>query len=233
MTDLRRGVLARSENQEEELVSSAYVDGLPSGGTSRGDKVVVGGASGVLTLWEKGAWDDQDERVYVHRDTAGGGESLETLAVVPDRLGRGKMVAVGLGNGCVSFVKLGPNKVVASLTHDDSEGVMGLGFDVDGRMVTGGGQVVKVWHEAMGYDEAAADDDDDDDDNGDSDGVDAAGSLGGERTLDSDSDAQDSSEDRDENKKNAQAGRTRRKRKRNRGKDLSGGRHVMAFQGLD
>ncbi|KAI5282355.1 WD repeat-containing protein jip5 [Ascosphaera acerosa] len=60
LTDLRRGVLVRSEDQEEELVSSCYVTGLRRGGTSQGEKLLVGGSGGVLTLWEKGAWDDQD-----------------------------------------------------------------------------------------------------------------------------------------------------------------------------
>ncbi|BDD64089.1 WD repeat-containing protein jip5 [Monascus purpureus] len=213
VTDLRRGVLVQSEDQEEELLSSVYIGGLPSSGTSRGEKVVIGGASGVLTLWEKGAWDDQDERVYVHRES-GGGESLETLTVVPDELGMGKMVAVGLGNGGVKFVKIGPNKVVSSVSHDETEGVVGLGFDVEGRMVSGGGQVVKVWREAERDGEESA--------------------ANGKRDLGSDSD--DDSDDNDsddsdrEDKQNAQK---RKKRKRAKGKDRSGGQHVMAFHDLD
>ncbi|GAD94004.1 WD repeat protein [Paecilomyces variotii No. 5] len=214
VTDLRRGVMVRSEDQEEELISSVYIGGLGSTGTSRGEKVIVGGASGVLTLWEKGAWDDQDERIIVDRGAAGG-ESLETLTLVPEELGKGKMIAVGLGDGRVEFVTIGANKVVSKVMHDEVEGVVGLGFDVEGRMVSGGGQVVKVWHEAEISEESAL----------------------ARQMMDSDSE-QDSDdtkarmfmEDSDEEQ---EGGRRRKKRKRGKGKDRSGNHHVMAFKDLD
>ncbi|KAJ5095886.1 nucleolar protein Jip5 [Penicillium alfredii] len=209
VTDLRRGVLVRSEDQEEELISSTYMGGLPSNGTSRGEKVIVGGSSGVLTLWEKGAWDDQDERVYVHRGSDGG-ESIEALAVAPDLLGKGKLVATGLGNGKVKFVRIGPNKVVSEVMHDETEGVVGLGFDIDGRMVSGGGQVVKVWHEAL-------------------DDMEGTGDFPGKHML-GDS---DDSDDSDSEGGNRQDAKDRKKRKRVKGKDRSGGQHVMAFHDLD
>lgn len=211
VTDLRRGVLVRSEDQEEELISSAYMGGLPSSGTSRGEKVIVGGSSGVLTLWEKGAWDDQDERIYVSRD-ADGGESIETMTVVPDELGYGKLLATGLGNGLVRFVRVGPNKVVSEIVHDETEGVVGLGFDVEGRMVSGGGQVVKVWHEAVGTE-----------------GADVLSS--GKHML---GDSDDSDEDSgDSEREQRQDANNRQKRKKVKGKDRSGGQHVMAFHDLD
>ncbi|OJJ46885.1 hypothetical protein ASPZODRAFT_131788 [Penicilliopsis zonata CBS 506.65] len=218
VTDLRRGVLVRSEDQEEELISSAYIGGLPSSGTSRGEKVVVGGANGVLTLWERGAWDDQDERVYVHRES-GGGETLETLTAVPDELGKGKMVAVGLGNGTVKFVRIGANKPVSQVMHDETEGVIGLGFDVEGRMVSGGGQIVKVWHEAASVGEGDEDEDD--------------AAVGGKHMLGSDSDDDSDEQDSDDSDRERRSSKNRKKRKRNKGKDRSGGQHVMAFHGLD
>ena len=42
--------MVRSEDQEEELISSVYMGGLPSSGTSRGQKVIVGGASGIIIV---------------------------------------------------------------------------------------------------------------------------------------------------------------------------------------
>ncbi|RDW69080.1 WD40 repeat domain-containing protein [Aspergillus mulundensis] len=203
VTDLRRGVLMRSEDQEEELISSTYIGGLSSSGTSRGEKVVVGGSSGILTLWEKGAWDDQDERIYLERG-AGGGESIETLSVVPDELGKGKMLAAGLGNGKVKFVRMGMNKVVSELTHDETEGVVGLGFDVEGRMVSGGGQIVKVWHET-------------------------ADTMGGKRGFEGSDDSDEDSDDSDREAK--QKDNSRRKNKKPKGKDR--GKEVMAFADLD
>jgi hypothetical protein len=205
VTDLRRGVLVRSENQEEEMVSSVYMGGLPSSGTSRGEKVIVGGASGILTLWEKGAWDDQDERIYVDRG-ADGGDAVEALTVAPDYLG--KVVVAGLGSGKVKFVRIGSNQVVSEVVHDEIDGVVGLGFDVEGRMVSGGGQTVKVWHEAAdNVEEGSGDEDMDDSDDGE--------------------DSDESEEERREDPKE------RKKRKKSKGKDLSGGQHVMAFHDLD
>lgn len=208
VTDLRRGVLVRSEDQEDEMISSVYMGGLPSSGTSRGEKVIAGGSGGVLTLWEKGAWDDQDERIYVERGSDGG-ETLETLSVLPDGLGKGKMVAVGLGSGAVKFVSVGANKVVSQVMHDETEGVVGLGFDVEGRMVSGGGQVVKVWHESDGA---------------------INGDLGGKHGPAEDSDDDSANSDDGEGQQETQ---TRKKRKRTKSKDRSGGKQVMAFDGLD
>ncbi|KAK2810728.1 WD repeat-containing protein jip5 [Emmonsiellopsis sp. PD_5] len=220
LTDLRRGILVRSEDQEEELVSSTYVSGLKAGGSSKGEKLIVGGASGVLTLWEKGAWDDQDERIIVDRKPDGG-ESLEVLSVLPDDLGKGKVVAVGQSDGVVKFVQLGNNKVVSSLVHDELEGVAGLGFDVGGRMISGGGSIVKVWHEAVEQeddDDSGVEEEDDDDDDR---------QPAGKRFLGSDDDSDDSDGgDKESNKK-------RKKRKKGKGKDKSGAPHVMAFTDLD
>lgn len=208
VTDLRKGVMQTSEDQEEELTSSVFVGGLRKGGTSRGEKVLVGGAAGVVTLWEKGAWDDQDERIVVDR----AGSVIECLVEVPEGqrgVGRGfgrKVVAAGLEDGRLRFVELGNNQILQELDvkHDDFDGVTALGFDVAGRMVSGGGQFVKIWDKA-------------------------AGPPGGSRAvlgkhilepIDSDDDSEaDAGDDEKEKSK-------RKKRKRNRGKDRSGGRAI-------
>lgn len=220
VTDLRRGVLVRSEDQEEELLSSTYVGGLPKKGTSQGEKLVVGSASGVVTLWERGVWDDQDERIIVDRDSAaasgGGGESLDVMTRLPEGVGApGKIVAVGMGNGLVRFIDVGPNKIIGEISHDEQgEGVVAIGVDVGGRLITGGGQVIKVWHEKIG--------DEDEDEDAEA----GAEKHGLDSDEDDDSDASDSSDD--------EGGRKRRKkRKRGKGKDRSGGQHVMKFKGLD
>jgi hypothetical protein len=146
LTDLRRGVLVKSEDQEEELLSSLYVTGLTAkkSSGSTGEKALVGGSDGVITLWEKGQWDDQDERIIVSRER----ETVDALALIPDGAGGfGKKVAAGLGDGKIRVIRLGDNKVLDDLQHDELEGVISLGFDVGNRMISGGGQVIKVWEE--------------------------------------------------------------------------------------
>lgn len=149
LTDLRRGVLVKSEDQEELLLSSLYVSGLSAkkSSTSSGEKALVGGSDGVITLWEKGQWDDQDERIIVSSEK----ETLDIMALIPDDVGSGfgKRVVVGQGDGKVRFVQLGQNRVLGEVQHDEIEGVIALDFDVEGRMISGGGQVVKVWEESM------------------------------------------------------------------------------------
>jgi hypothetical protein len=209
--------LVKSEDQEEELLSSVFVGGLPSRpGRSTGQKVLVGSGNGVLTLWERGVWDDQDERIYV--DTGrGGGESLDSLVLMPEGVGDGyKNVVVGVGDGTVRIVRLGLNKVVGEpLRHDEVEAVVALGFDVEGRLISGGGSTVKVWQEKM---DLVDEDEDSDEETG-------AGkrALGGDSD---DSDADDSSDEEESRKR-------QKRRKKSKGKDKHGGNGILGFEGME
>ncbi|KAH8700297.1 WD40-repeat-containing domain protein [Talaromyces proteolyticus] len=214
VTDLRKGVIARSEDQEEELVSSVYIGGLPSAGTSVGEKIIVGGSTGILTLWEKGVWDDQDERIHVARQ-GGEGETLDSLTVVPDDLGHGKMIAVGQSDGQIALVRIGSNKVVSRIQHDELDGVASLGFDVEGRMISGGGQVVKVWHEAKGA----------------VNGVLGKHMMGDSDDSDDDGESEDGQDSADSEKE--EISKQHKKRKRGKGKNRNGAPHVLAFTDLD
>ncbi|MCJ1373927.1 WD repeat-containing protein jip5 [Loxospora ochrophaea] len=151
ITDLRAGVVAKSEDFDEELLSSVFVGRLPGkAGRKGGEKALFGDGSGVISLWERSVWDDQYERIIVDKGSPGGGESLDVLVNVPEEIGTGKLVAAGMGNGRIKLVKLGVNKVVAGMVHDEVEAVVGLGFEPGGRMVSGGGRTVKVWQESVG-----------------------------------------------------------------------------------
>jgi WD40 repeat protein len=221
LTDLRRGVLAKSEDQEELLLSCLYVTGLPvkkSSGHS-GSKAVVGGGDGVLTLWEKGQWDDQDERIHVSRE----GETLDCLAHVPDGVGGpGRRIAVGMGDGRIRFVRLGMNRVVGENSHDDVEGVAELGFDALGRMISGGGQVVKVWQEHM----AGEAEDEREEEEGEG--------AAGKRTADSDDDDDDDQGDDDDDSDSDDEGPSHgRRKKRKRGKGPAPSKSNFNFSGLD
>lgn len=231
VTDLRRGVMVRSEDQEEELLSSMIVTGLSKKGSNVGEKVLVGGGNGVLTLWERGVWDDQDERITVDRAKGKeGAESLDALALLPPGVGPfGKIAAVGLGNGDIRFVKIGKNQVVGELKHDElaQEGVIGLGFDVTGRMISGGGKTVKVWGEKGAVGAANEDDEEEDDEDEDEDDAEVPTAK---RLHESDSD-KDSDDDMDSSSDEEQQSK-RKKKKRNKGKQQKG-HGILKFSGLD
>lgn len=217
-------MLVKSEDQEEELLSSVYVGGLPSRpGRSKGEKVLVGSGSGVLTLWERGVWDDQDERIIVDGGR-GGGESLDALVLMPEGVGDGgKNVVVGVGDGTIRIVKLGPNKVVAELRHDEIESVVGLGFDVGGRLISGGGSIIKVWSEKMSFDDENEESDSDEDEG--EDGGAKKRALKGSESEDSDDDTGDSSEE--------EGGRKQRKKRRKAKGTKDKGNGILGFKGLE
>ncbi|KAK4947748.1 WD repeat-containing protein jip5 [Elasticomyces elasticus] len=210
VTDLRKGTIATSEDQEIELTSVTLLQGLKKGGTSVGEKILVGQGDGVMSLWEKGVWDDLDDRVVIDR----GGLSIESLAEVPTGYGRGtlkmneKIVAAGLEDGRVRFLRVGRNGVLNDMDakHDEIDGVVALGFDIEGRMISGGGQIVKVWTEAKG--------------------LPGGGHAGHKHDMSSDDDGGDDDESDMEASSEEEGGpkSKRKKRKRNKGKDRSGGR---------
>ncbi|CAG8975609.1 hypothetical protein HYALB_00006816 [Hymenoscyphus albidus] len=223
VTDLRRGVMVKSEDQEDELLSSVYVGGLPSRpGRSKGQKILVGSSTGVLTLWERGIWDDQDERIIVDAGI-GGGESLDSLVVMPDGVGNGgKNVVVGLGDGTIRIVQLGPNKVMEDpLRHDEIEAVVGLNFDVGGRLISGGGSTIKVWQEKMSLDEDSEEEDSDEQVKP------TKRALEGSDSEDSDKNSDSASSD------DEKGGRKQRKnRRKSKAKGANVGNGILKFKGM-
>lgn len=208
--DIRQGMLIKSEDQGEEILSSCILDG----------RLVVGSEKGVLRIWQVGSWDDNEQTVAV----VGKGASADVLAAV----GENPMVAVGMDDGCVRFVDMGRKrpKVLheAEVRHDEVEGVLGLGFEVGGRMISGGGQVVMVWEDTYGVDDG---EDEEDEEEG-------LGATNGKRVNGFGSDEDASEDGGDESGEEEQPKRKKKKRKRNKGKNQSGGQqHVIAFKGMD
>ncbi|KAI6250368.1 WD repeat-containing protein jip5 [Erysiphe necator] len=180
VTDLRKGVISQSENQEEELLTSIYVGGLPmKPGKSNGEKIIIGESSGFLTIWEKGFWDDQQERINItsrKNDIC----ALESLALVPDEISDGgKNIVVGVESGDVHIVRLGPNKITSTLNHDEIEGVVALDFDIENRLISGGGTYVKVWQEGLTLDSTDSEEEEEssNSDSSDGNGVEKASPL--------------------------------------------------------
>ncbi|KAH6877143.1 WD40-repeat-containing domain protein [Thelonectria olida] len=225
ITDVRRGVLVRSEDQEDELLSSCFVPGMGPKGNRNNGIVAIGSGSGVLTMWDKGAWDDQQERIIVDGSKRGGGESIDAVALIPHEMGLGKKVICGVGDGSLRIVDLVRREVNLhfNLRHDFTESVVSLEFDCENRLISSGGKTVKLWEELS---ELQGDDDDHEEDDDDSDEEDGQGEK---RPLDDDSDDSSDGDQLEEMKR-----RAKRRREQNNAKLGPMGAHgVMGFEGMD
>ena len=229
VTDVRRGVLVRSEDQEDELLTSCFAPGLGPKKKRSNGMVAIGSGSGVLTLWDKGVWDDQQERIIVDGGK-GGGESIDAIAMIPREAGMGKKLVCGLGDGNLKIADLETRQVHTSvnLRHDDVEAVVSLAFDCNNRLISAGGTTVKVWEElselqAGGSDDGVPSDYDSDDEE----------NKTGKRAAESDSD-DDDDDSSDEDGVEEMKRRAKRRKEEQAAKLGPMGAHgIMGFDGMD
>ncbi|KAL8698411.1 MAG: hypothetical protein Q9201_006587 [Fulgogasparrea decipioides] len=203
VTDIRKGIVFQSADLGEEVLS----------GTTTGGKLVAGGEKGALRIWDggvKGLMEGTERRITVQK-----GENLDVICegASPD-----DMVVVGLGDGTVKFVQVGGKRggVASSVRHNEVEGVLALGFEPGGRMISGGGDTVKIWERSQ------------EDDSSDEEAMDKTNGI-----ITKDRSEVEEAEENDHESSEEEKRPKRKKRKRNKGKDRGGSNHIMAFKGMD
>lgn len=213
VNDIRNDKVVESEDQEDDLLCATYIPGLGLKGAKE-NALAVGGSMGVVTLWDRGSWDDQQDRVVVSRE-----ESVDAVVAVPAEAGygspSGKAVFAATGDGKVTMFDAGKRQVIVGgeLRHDDMEGVVAMGFDRFNRLVTGGGKVIKIWEDLKELQEEEEDEDEEDEDSSededehsDEDGA----AKGNKRSREESSDESDS--DSEEEREREKRERQRKKR---------------------
>ena len=174
-----------------------------------------------MRLWQVGTWDDNEETI-----TVGKGASADVLAAVPEGMGKEQMLAVGMDDGFVRLVGMGGKrpKVIGEVRHDEVEGILGLGFEVGGKMCSGGGGIVKVWDETLAEMNGEEEEEEEEEEV----------AVNGKRPRESDSEGGASeADDQNNSEQEEEKPKKKKKRKRNKGKDENGGQHIMAFTGID
>ena len=262
--DLHKGVVACSTAQGEELPSllccrqsypSRNVE--TSTGSAAEDTVVVGQSNGTVTFWKRGNWEDRMSSIKVHQEGTTNSRmglwpddvSVDCLAVSgvrDEKHGAGKnpaaqapLVAAGLGNGLVKFMRISshgkPSLLLDTVVHENPsiDGVVFVGFDLEGRLITAGGTAVNVWHPKAPAEQTSLDLEDADSFDAD------AGSVTHDKTPNGHTDgvvkrgiAEDDDDEEDSEEERHQK---RRKKHKKGGKHNKDGRSngILPFKGLE
>ncbi|KXS18853.1 WD40 repeat-like protein [Gonapodya prolifera JEL478] len=147
--DIRKPtILARSDNQEDELLCVTVVKGFR--------KAVVGTQSGVLDLFTYGRWGDVSDRFPGHPG------SIDCITSLSD-----DCIVTGCSDGIIRILSILPNKLLGVVgAHDDGFGVERLRVDHSGRLMatTSVDEEVRFWDVGWIVDGEGDEDGDDDED---------------------------------------------------------------------
>ncbi|KAJ8103191.1 WD40-repeat-containing domain protein [Lipomyces tetrasporus] len=221
--DIRKGKLSTSEDQEDEILCSCIsyppdfeynpIEGRASDGAVPEKRppvtAVMGMATGVLTFWTKDNWEDQQTRAVISN------ESIDCVAEYPDQ-----RIIAGGADGLVRLVDVRRRKAIKEFEHGGEDGVVSVATDAWGRVISAGGEVVRVWSVEDECDEDKAGSESDDSDA-------ESGSRG------SDDDSSDDSDENGKKKKRKKTKRRKRARAKNRLAAMPKTPVKANFSGLD
>ncbi|KAH6667064.1 WD repeat-containing protein [Plectosphaerella plurivora] len=228
-SDWYKGVGTQSDDQEDELLCAAFIPGIGPKKNRKNGMVAVGSGSGVVTLWDKGVWDDQQERIIVDHARRGG-ESIDAMVLAPASLGLGKKLVVAVGDGSLRVVDVVRRTVDSQpgslMRHDDTEGAISVAFDCHNRLISAGGRIVKVWQELSELQGNESSEDEDEGEEGEGENEeDSDEATGTKRAAGSDDEDED---DSDDDSDDSDAPKQKKKRKLNKPKKPS----EFSFPGL-
>ncbi|KAK9330195.1 WD40-repeat-containing domain protein [Lipomyces starkeyi] len=223
--DIRKGKLSTSEDQEDEILCSciSYPPNFeynPNEGRVSNVVIpekrapvtaVMGMATGVLTFWMRDNWEDQQARAILSD------ESIDCIAEYPDQ-----RIIAGGADGLVRLVDVRRRKAVKEFEHGGEDGVAAVATDSWGRVISAGGEVVRIWSVEDELEEV----------NGGSDSYDS--DTGSDKSG-NDDDASDDSDEKEKNK-NKKKKKTKKRKRGNAKNRLSVNAKAPAkpnFSGLD
>ena len=129
--------------------------------------LVVGDSSGGCSTWTRGRWTDKTGHTNIRRYIKIPGLpfedfSVDSVAIAPiseqDSI---PLIVAGLAIGRIHFLRVGsqdkPTTLQSEYPHDDQglDGCASIAFDAHGRMVTGGGPMIKIWRRKFESSEVA------------------------------------------------------------------------------
>jgi WD40 repeat protein len=139
LVDVRKGVIVKSDDQEDEILSGC----LASEQTS-----MFGMSEGVVTLWKNDQLQDQRNRIRLSE------ESIDCL--ISSEFDH--KVYAGGADGCVRLVNSRSGKIESQWRHSTEEEVMMLELDHEYKLVSAGMESLCLWSNEEGAGKDSEDD---------------------------------------------------------------------------